>query len=176
MTREETIQLLMYVQAAFPNFKIQNKEVTVNMWYMMLKEYPYQQAMSALQAYIVTDSTGFAPSIGQVIDKMFIATGSEEMSDIEAWSLVNKAIRNSAYNAESEFEKLPDRCKKVLGGASQLRLWAMSSDFNESVISSQFMRSYREIASRENELRKLPESVQKMLKTTTNALSIENKS
>lgn len=170
MSKEETIQLLMCVQAAFPNFKIPNKEVTVNMWHMMLGEYPYQQCMVALQTYIATDSSGFAPSIGQIIDKMRIAVESVEMSDVEAWSLVSKAIRNSAYNADKEFEALPDRCKKVLGGPSQLRIWAMSEDYNESVISSQFMRSYREIGKREQEIARLPENVKNLLITTNSAL------
>ena len=60
----------MMVQAAFPNYKPPDKTVAVNTWFLMLSDYPYQQVQMALKAYIATDTSGFAPSIGQIIDKM----------------------------------------------------------------------------------------------------------
>lgn len=175
MTREETIQLLMVIQASYPQFKIPNKEVTVNMWSTMLSEYPYDRVMVALKSFIVTDSTGFAPSIGQIINKMQMFEQTDEMSEIEAWSLVNKAIRNSSYHSQEEFDKLPPKIQKVLGSASQLRSWAIEEDLNKSVVSSQFMRSYREIAKRDKEIAMLPDSMKQLLMETANQLKIESK-
>ena len=39
MTRDEVINILMVIQAAYPNYKPQDKTVAVNTWYMMLKDY-----------------------------------------------------------------------------------------------------------------------------------------
>ena len=83
MTRDETIELLMMVQAAFPNYKPQDKTVAVNTWFLMLADYPYQQVQMALKAYIATDTSGFAPSIGQIIDKMQMIKSHAEQDEKE---------------------------------------------------------------------------------------------
>ena len=67
MTRDETIQILMMVQAAYPNYKPSDKTVAINTWNLLLSEYSYSQVESGLRAYILSDTSGFAPSIGQLI-------------------------------------------------------------------------------------------------------------
>ena len=49
MTRDETIEILMVVQAAYPNYKPHDKTVTVNLWYEMLLDYSYQQVGAAVK-------------------------------------------------------------------------------------------------------------------------------
>ena len=98
----------MMVQAAFPNYKPPDKTVAVNTWFLMLADYPYHQVQMALKAYIATDTSGFAPSIGQIIDKMQMINSNAEQNEMEAWSLVSKALRNGNYKSREEFEKLPD--------------------------------------------------------------------
>jgi hypothetical protein len=76
-------------------------------------------------------------------------TKAPQMNEMEAWSLVRKAISNGYYGAEEEFAKLPDDVKRAVGSASQLRTWAMDSGFNEGVAMSQFQRVYRTQQERE---------------------------
>lgn len=66
MTREQIQELLATMQVAFPNFNPKDKKATTNLWFMMLSEYTYEQVSSALKEYILTEKTGFAPSIGQL--------------------------------------------------------------------------------------------------------------
>lgn len=66
MTREQIQELLATMQVAFPNFNPKDKKATTNLWFMMFSEYTYEQVLSALKEYILTEKTGFAPSIGQL--------------------------------------------------------------------------------------------------------------
>lgn len=164
MTRDETIELLMMVQAAFPNYKPQDKTVAVNTWFLMLSDYPYQQVQMALKAYISTDTSGFAPSIGQIIDKMQMINSHAEQNEMEAWSLVSKALRNGNYKSREEFEKLPDLVKEAVGSPENIHNWAQSDIKSiESVIQSNFIKSYRLVVSRQKEIQKLPKEIKAMI-------------
>lgn len=175
MTREETKKIIMVMAASYPNYKPTDISMTVDAWQMMLEEYSYSEIALALKAYITSDNSGFAPSIGQLIEKLQIITGPQEMSELEAWSLVYKAICNSGYNAESEFDKLPEACRRAVGNPANLREWAMMDiDTVQSVEQSHFIRNYRTILSRMREEAKMPQEV-KVLIAENRPERIENK-
>lgn len=177
MTREETINILMVIQAAYPNYKPPDKTITVNLWYRMLKDYTYQQVEAAVDAYIRTDKSGFAPSIGAVIDKIQMIFGlSDEINEMAAWNLVWKAVKSSGdyERAEKNFKDLPAAIQKTVRNPGQLREWALTQDINVEVVSSNFMRAYRVEASREKELKKLSPDLLKLIGTATSRLIKEN--
>ena len=154
----------MMVQAAFPNYKPPDKTVAVNTWFLMLADYPYQQVQMALKAYIATDTSGFAPSIGQIIDKMQMINSHAEQNEMEAWSLVSKALRNGNYKSKEEFEKLPDLVKEAVGSPENIHNWAQSDIKSiESVIQSNFIKSYRLVVNRQKEMQKLPKDIKAMI-------------
>lgn len=169
VTREETIELLMMVQAAFPNYKPPDKTVAVNTWFLMLADYPYQQVQMALKAYIATDTSGFAPSIGQIIDKIQMINSHAEQNEMEAWSLVSKALRNGNYKSKEEFEKLPNLVKEAVGSPENLHNWAQADIKSvESVIQSNFIKSYRLVVNRQKEMQKLPKEIKSMISGNKN--------
>lgn len=164
MTREETIELLMMMQAAFPNYKPPDKTVAVNTWFLMLADYPYQQVQMALKAYIVTDTSGFAPRIGQIIDKIQMINSPAELNEMEVWSLVSKALRNGNYKSKEEFEKLPDLVKEAVGSPENIHNWAQADIKSiESVIQSNFIKSYRFVVNKQKEMQKLPNDIKAMI-------------
>ena len=73
----------------------------------MIGDLDYQQAQAALKAYAQTDTSGFAPSVGQLRAKVVELTTAAEMFEGEAWALVRRAIGRSAYYSSEEFAKLP---------------------------------------------------------------------
>jgi hypothetical protein len=84
----------------------------------------------------------------------------EEMTEQEAWQCVAVALRNSAYNSSAEFEKLPPVVQRLVGSPNQLREWSqMDSDTVNSVVASNFQRSYRARAKSERDFLALPSSV-----------------
>ena len=173
MTRDETISLLMMIQAAYPNYKPLDKRVTVNTWHLMLNEVDYNVAEAALKAYIMSDTSGFAPAIGQLMEKVRLITQPQELNEMEAWSLVRKAIRNSGYNSVSEFVKLPPIVQRAVGQPSQLKEWALDENFNANVVSSNFMRTYRTELDRAKMISKLPENIQQRIERNRNKYTAE---
>lgn len=167
MTRDETKKIIRIIADSYPNYKPSNISETVDVWSMMLEDYPYQQIAMALKAYILTDTSGFAPSIGQLVNKL--TSAEPQLNEMEAWSLVSKAIRNGYYGAEEEFAKLPPIVQKAVGNPSNLRAWSHTDESSiENVVQSNFMRTYRAVVKRESESAKLPDSLR-------NAMMIERK-
>lgn len=162
MTREEIKNLIGGMIVAYPSYKPQNMELTVGLWQEMLKDYSYKECMLSLQSYIATDTSGFAPSIGAIIQH--IPRQQTSLNESEAWSLVSRALRNSTYNSLAEYEKLPELVKRAVGSPNMLYAWAIDENYNESVVSSNFMRAYRTEVKRAEEFEKLPNTVKLALK------------
>lgn len=174
MTREETQEILMAVQALFPNYNPPNKTVIVNTWCEMFSEYTYEQVSAAVKTYALTETSGFAPSVGQLIEKINFIHQPLQLNEMEAWSLVSRAIRNGYYGAEEEFEKLPKIVQKAVGSPGQLRQWAITDiESIENVVQSNFMRTYRAACKKEQEISKLPQGVRNLIEGVSNNL-IEN--
>ena len=163
MTRDETKKIVAVIATTYSNFHPSDLSLLVDVWTSALMEYAYAEVSAALAAYIRTETSGFAPSPGQLIDLIAKARHADELTETAAWALVRRAIGRSAYHAEEEFEALPDAVRDAVGAPSQLWAWAVDEDFNEGVISSNFMRSYRVTKQRRIEDEKIPERVRLLL-------------
>ena len=168
MTREETIKILSVLRGAYPAFyrdiTKQEAESTIALWESMFEEEPYELVGAAVKAFISGDSKGFPPAIGQIKEKIRQITQPEEMTEQEAWALVSKALRNSTYGSEEEFAKLPPEIQAVVHDPGQLRQWAIGpADDVETVIASNFMRSFRTKQKASKEYMALPTSVKRMM-------------
>lgn len=142
MTNEGIAQLLCALIKAYPNFKIDDIRSTALVWRDVLEGYSDEQIAVSLKIYM-RGPHAFAPNPGQLIALVPQDTGAE-MSELEAWGLVRKAIRNGTYGAEEEFAKLPSTVQAALGSASQLRAWAATDiETIESVAQSNFLKSFR---------------------------------
>lgn len=165
MTREETVKIIRIMVDSYPNYKPNNLSETVDVWNMMLEEYSYQQVSMALKSYILSDTSGFAPAIGQLVDKIHSMTQPEQLNEMEAWALVAKALRNGGYHALEEYEKLPPTVQKAVGTHEQLRNWALDEYFNEENAKKSFIFAYRAEVKREQELSKMPGDVHRLVET-----------
>lgn len=177
MTREETINILMSIQAAYPNFKVPDKTIAVNTWYSLLEEYTYEQVSNAIKKYIQTNKSGFAPSIGQVIEQICNIYSKDSLNEMEAWGLVQKAVRNSTYHADEEFQKLPEIVQRSVVNPGQLHEWAMMENIDGrawNVMQSNFIRTYRETLEQSKEYKKISSDLLKLI-TETKGKMIERK-
>ena len=168
MTREDTIKILSVLRGAYPAFyrdiTKQEAESTIALWESMFEEEPYELVGAAVKAFISGDGKGFPPAIGQIKERIRQITQPVEMTEQEAWSYVSKALRNATYGSEEEFAKLPPEIQAVVHDPGQLRQWAMSpAEDVETVIASNFMRSYRAKQKVSREYMALPTSVKQMM-------------
>lgn len=172
MTRDETIKILMAIQAAYPNYKPQDKTVAVNVWSEMLSDVPYEKVSAAVKSYIQTDTSGFAPSVGDVRERVRdIFAKEDELNETAAWSIAWKAICNSGYHAEEEFAKLPPVIQRTVHSPAQLREWALLENIDGktiTVLQSDFQRAFRMEQQRDRERNKLSPDVLKLMRPINN--------
>lgn len=161
MTREDVQKLLAMIQTVYPNYKPPDKTAAVNAWTLALEDFNENEVVLAFKAYMTTNTTGFAPVPGQLIEIIQTIANPQELNEMEAWSLVRKAISHSDF--QENYAKLPPTIQKALGDASQLRVWAVDTHFDEGVESSNFMRCYRTEVKRQQEIAKMPQDIRELI-------------
>lgn len=168
MNYEETLAIMGVLKAAYPQYyrdmKRSDAESVVSLWAEMFKDEPVNVVAVAVKAYIASDTKGYPPHIGAIKDAIVKIEAPKSMTEQEAWLLVKNATRNGLYGSAEEFEKLPPICQKLVGSPSQLREWAtMDSDTLNSVVASNFQRSYKVMEKREKERLALPSDVRDIM-------------
>lgn len=168
MTYDETLTIMSVLKAAYPNYykdmRRSDADAIVALWVEMFKDDPVEIVAVAVKAHIATDKKGFPPHIGAIKEAIVKLNTSDEMTELEAWALVNKATKNSTWNAKEEFEKLPPVIQRLVGSPQQLRDWAaMPADTINSVVASNFQRSYKARAANEREFLALPQDVRQTM-------------
>lgn len=178
MNRMETMKIMAVLQAAYPQFYARKAkeelDSIVSLWTEMFEEEAYPTVAMATKALIKTRTSTYPPGIGEITEKIMQITQPEDMTEQEAWALVMKATRNSAYNSAEEFAKLPPAVQKTVGSPNQLRDWAlMDSDEVNTVVASNFQRSYRARAKSEREYIALPQSVKQYIGELAAAMDMQ---
>ena len=179
MLKKEVGQVLMIIQTAYPRFYVnQTKEDlagAIDLWYDLFKDDDARLVGIAVRQLIAT--LQFPPTIADVKEVMYKLAEDENNKEtpIELWNKIVKAISNSIYNSGAEFEKLPEPCQKFVGSPRQLMEWAMSTDFNDSVVRGQFLKQLEIIQQREKDAKMmLPESREVLKQLTESTFLLEN--
>lgn len=161
MTVKQFGSLAAAIKTFFPRENVLPTSESMDLWYDMLHDLDYDVASTALKMHV--SNSPYAPTISDIRKYAEKIVTPTEMNESEAWALVSNAIRNSSYNSAEEFSKLPPLVQKAVGQPSQLQQWAIDNDYNESVVSSNFMRSYRAELYRKKEVGRLPQGVKNLL-------------
>lgn len=175
MTREETEKIIKKIGNTYTNYRVTSLSKVVDSWYDILKEYDYEVVLCGLKAFIITDTNGFPPQIGQILGKARQILAPKQLTSAEAWAVVEKSISSSRY-IEEEFDKLPTAIQKAVGMPCQLRNWGkVDVAARETIIRPKFMEDYEHGIEREEEIKMLPNSIKAIIKEINkNADSAEN--
>lgn len=160
MTIKDARKLIAVFMVTYPNYKPIDTELAAATWADAMSEYTYEQVSVALKMYLKTSTSGFAPTPGQLIEKIQVVTQPELLSETEAWAIVRSSLSRCGYYSVEEFEKFPPIIQKAVGSPSQLRVWALDQDYNEGVVSAQFGRVYRALAEKQKDFDKMPSNIQ----------------
>ena len=194
MTIQEMAQIIDILAIEYPQIGSRTDEEKVNMmklWASMFADEPGQMVAMAVKAFIASDTKGFPPKIGQIktiIGKMTMPK-ELEMSELEAWTIVRKAIRGATMqdwsrtmqpdgtmsppSAVVQFNRLPKILQQLVGDPIQLALWEeLPSDEINTIIQSNFMRSWRSRAAHEKEMLALPADIRNDMKTLAAGMSV----
>lgn len=171
MNKEETIKILSFLKASYPrwaeNLQANDAKIMVEIWMDAFKEHDVGIVMAAAKAH--RDTEKWPPAIAEINDKINLIKGkTNAMTGQEAWALVRKALKNGLYHAKEEYDKLPAEIQSSIGDHYALKAWAeMSLDELETVIQSQFIKSYKVKSEQKQEYDKLPSDVKAMIESTT---------
>ena len=161
MTRDETKKILMRIQTTYTNWKPQGDlSLVIDVWHEYLEGFTYEEILCAVKCYVLSNTSGFAPDVGQIVGMLQKMAQKDEITDLEAWALVSRAIKNGYYGAEEEFDKLPPMVQKAVGSPMNLRNWATTDMKSiETVVMSQFLSAYKTECKRATELAMIPNSM-----------------
>lgn len=178
MNLEETLAIMGILQIAYPTYyRGVGKEqalAAANLWAEMFADDSPAHVAAAVKALIATDEKGYPPSIGAVKAQLRKITQPPSMAPVEAWGLVWRAIQRSGYNSREEFEKLPPTLRRLVGSPDQLKAWSMmDAGTVQSVIASNFQRSYQARAKQEEEFQALPSDIKTMIGGLAERLALE---
>ena len=168
MNRDDVIQMLTVLKAAYPqSFQVGGKpmkqmdaEALISLWERQFAEEDPTAVSAAVENLIATRTVGFSPTVGEVKDQLHRLRTVGGLNDGQAWYLVEKACRRGLYNAKEEFDKLPPDVQAAVGGPEQLKAWAaMDAETVNSVVASNFRKTYRTVKEREKEKALMPPEV-----------------
>ena len=178
MTRQEALAVLAILKTAYPmfykNYSKEDINAAVDLWATMFADDPAHIVTEAVKSLICT--LKYPPTIADVKEKiaMIMQSQTQTMTEMEAWQRVKAAI--SYYNAGENFAELPPILQKIVGSPNVLREWAlMNGEVVNSVIQSNFMRSYKAKVEQEKEHAMLPSSTKQLIADLTRNMSLEDR-
>ena len=144
MTEKQFYQIVQGLKAVYADPKYIADEFAMSVWYDLLKDLPYDIATMAVQRYMQTETYPPKPADIRRHAQEITSPVSEDMSEIEAWGLVRKAINNGIYGADKEFARLPKIIQDTLGSPARIREMAsLDTSEVETIEQSHFIRNYR---------------------------------
>lgn len=119
MNREETRNILTILRVNYPTSftNVSNEKdmnLIVNTWGILFKNDNVSDVYNAILKIIASNTSGFAPTIGQIKDVMNQPFKNCVMSDEKAWSIVLNNAKVDFNQAKRNFERLPETLKKPL--------------------------------------------------------------
>lgn len=181
MTDQEVSKMFLMVKAAYPkvfkDYDATMMENYIDAWLMVFADIPAEQAFAGLKVYLSTETSGFPPSPGQIMDCIHRLMPDNIPNEMEAWSLVDRAVRNSNYNANEEFGRLPQIVRRAVRNPARLREWAqMDTSTYQTVEQSNFMRTYRAEVEIERKNQRIPQNIRPQLEMIDDpVLMVESK-
>ena len=146
----------------------------IKIWYETLKDIKYDVMNKVVAAYIASESR--TPTPADLRKKAMEVATAEDMSEMEAWAIVSRALRDSTYHAKEHFDKFPEKIKKAVGSPEVLKAWGQDENYSEEVAQSHFIKCYRTVSDRKKTQMLIPENVRKAISVALNPnLAIESK-
>lgn len=177
MSRDEIVAILGTLKTAYPKFyaEMTKQEMfnTIDLWTEMFAHENPALVVAAVKNLINTFK--WPPTIADIKEEMYKLTETKDETPIELWNTIKGAIRNSAYNSYEEFQKLPEVAKKFVGSPNQLREWAISTDYNDSVVKGQFFKQIEILQKREKDSKLMLPQVRDIVQTLISSVDNEQK-
>lgn len=179
MTREETKMIIKMLSSVYVNefSKLTEDKVIqmIDVWTMLLEDEDANKIATVTKAYLKSNSNAFMPTPAMLINMAYELFTPQGMTELEAWNIVYRAVCNSGYNAQREYDNLPQEIK-ALCSPKQLIEWSqMDISTLNSVVASNFMRSFKVREKQRSDYAKLPNETKNLISELNMNMKLENK-
>ena len=89
MTETDAKKIIASMMVSFGNYRPIDVDYVAREWSKYLSDYTYDQISSALKEYILTEKTGFAPSIGQLVNLVKAQKERKYFEELEKMLIAN---------------------------------------------------------------------------------------
>lgn len=179
MTREETKMIIKMLSSVYVNefSKLTEDKVIqmIDVWSMLLEDEDANKIATVTKTYLKASTNAFMPTPAMLINMAYELFTPKGMTEQEAWNVLYKAICNSGYNAQREYDNLPNEIKPLCT-PSQLREWGMMNiETLNTVVASNFMRSFKVREKQRVDYAKLPNETKNLISELNMNMKLENK-
>ena len=172
----EATQIVAMIETNWQPFK--NTNAAVKLWASAFAEDPYELVNTAVMAMIQTDASEFLPNVAKVRRKMHDIIYGDRMSETEAWLTIKNSLPEAQEGpetlkgAKSAWQKLPEDVQKLVTPRQLLEWNSVESSTLDTVIQSNFMRSYRDVSDRRYSKEALPKETLKAISAIRQATGL----
>ncbi len=175
MTNKEIAMIFDQLKFIYPSYlgRLSETEMAglTDAWAVFFTDDDPATFLTALKTCALTCK--FFPSIAEVREQIVTLTQPEQPTEQEAWGLVRKVLSYGYSDTNRAWDDLPPEIQRAVGSKTVLRDWALTdTDQVNTVIASNFMRSYRVIAAREEKYRALPSPIRDQIKALALSKSV----
>ena len=177
MKKEDIPKLFLCIAMLFPKNERPYLEATTQaqeQWARLLGDLPTDLVRAAVEAHACVSP--FPPTIADIRQRVAKIRQGEtgELTEAEAWAMVSKAISRASSHSVQDFEAFPPAIKRAVGSPRQLCEWGlMEVETVQSVVSSNFRRSYTQALTQHREAVALPENVRAQIEGLASRLALD---
>lgn len=164
MTPNEIKAVMIVIGNAYPTSKFAafDKEM-FKVWSECLADVDYTAGRAAVVAGIMTSK--FPPSIAEIRERVAAVVVSDVATPLEAWGLIQKAVRLYGWNKPKEAEAFLGPFIWSVVERITWRWFLDMDDREESTCFAQFRAEYNLTVARAKERAQIPEAVRELLGT-----------
>lgn len=155
MDKQQFATLTIGIKSAYPASKILEDNASMDFWYMMLKDIPYEIAENAVMEHICTNI--YPPNIAEIRKLCMERCQRPVLSFDEAWGVVQKAMGTyGSYHPQEAFATMDELTLSVVKNLGWTR---MCQSENPIADRANFREAYEEKAKAVQNSNQLPEFV-----------------
>ena len=151
MTKEEWSLLVKAIKSAYSNQTFCPDSYSLELYYRMLQDIPYEVLNIAIQRHIATNR--YPPTIADLRGSV----SPKEKDWSEGWEEVKRAIRNyGSYREKDALDSMSPLTREIV---QRFGFKEICMSENEDVYRANFRMAYEQSAKKNNEVNVLPETV-----------------
>ena len=155
MDKQQFMALAIGIKSAYPASKILEDNASMDFWYTMLKDVPYEIAENAIMEHICTNI--YPPNIAEIRKLCAERCQRSVLSFDEAWGVVHRAMSAYGWNHPQEaFKTMDELTLSVVKNFGWTRL---CQSVNQTADKENFKQAYEAKAKATQNSYQLPEFV-----------------